>query len=388
MGLKSQIEATWHGFHRQFLMVPQVLTFAPGRINLIGDHTDYSGGLALPAPIDRYITVAANVMPAIPGGQLRVYAVEYDELWEWKGGDELPEDLWKRFVGGAYTLWREQFGRDTGFEIYLHGTIPQGAGLSSSAALEIALLKAMMAATSTSLLPLDLCKLAQQVEHRFLGLESGLLDQMAVVFGKKDQLLQIDFQSLEMDYLPVPELEAVWVVVDSAVERSLAGSGYQQRVEEMRQALAELKAQRLPVNHWREVDSQHIPRLPDPLGRRVRHYSTENNRVRDFSEALSQGDLHLAGALLNASHASLRDDYGSSCAECDHLQFHAANIDGCYGSRIMGGGFGGCTLNLVAKDRVDYFKAVLLPRYGGDWGIQARAWAVELAHGAGVWPIV
>lgn len=355
-------------------MVPQAIATAPGRINLIGDHTDYTGGFAIPAPIDRHVIVAASVAGA---GTLTAYSAQNKESWSYAAEEPAPESGWKAFAYGAWRLWGDHFGRENGFDLYISGDVPQGAGLSSSAALEVALLKAMLAASDTELDDLALCKMAQQIEHQFLNVQCGLLDQMAVVFGSRNHLLEIDFQDLSFSRHSIPQLDAQWVVVDSGVRRSLGETGYSERVAEMDRALAELQ-----MPHWRAIGLSDLARLGPVLAGRVRHFVTENERVRAFSAALGAGDLVEAGALLNAGHASLRDDYASSCAACDHLQSHAIAIDGCYGSRIMGGGFGGCTLNLVASDRVGYFKDALLPRYGGDWGKQARAFVFDFADGA------
>lgn len=383
MSFQTGIKTTRKGFNKIFGASPEAVAYAPGRINLIGDHTDYNGGLALPAAINRWVYVGASRREN-PG--IRVYAESEGLQAEWRIGEPDPEAGWMRFAQGAYVLLNHNFAWDFGFELYIRGDIPQGAGLSSSAALGVALLKSLCTVTGETLPHLELCKMAQQIEHQFLGIETGLLDQMAVVYGKSNMLLEIDFQDNSVRYHSIPDLGIKWVIIDSGVQRELAASGYQQRVEETRAGLKAVQKLDAGVKHFRDLEL-HLLEEESPEGgenhfRRLRHYVSENERVGDFVQHLNKGDLKAAGEVLNQSHWSLRDDYESSHSALDWLQEEAVKIDGCFGSRIMGGGFGGCTINLVESVKANAFVRTLLKKYRKKGDIEGQGFVFARADGA------
>lgn len=409
MSSSHAIHRTWRQFASHYKRPPTAVAYAPGRVNLIGDHTDYNGGLALPAPINRWVHVGAVQTNLDKGPGFQVYSEHVGETREWRREMPPPEESWMRFAQGAYELWSIHTGKDASFDLYLRGDVPQGVGLSSSAALGVALLQGFAAATGTSIEQLELCKLAQRIEHEYLQVSSGLLDQMAVVFGKQNALLEIDFQDNSMHYHPLPTLDVKWVVVDSGVRRELSHTGYQQRVEETRFAFAELQQLDADLTHPREVTRNHLNALlyppdgiPGPaagsadalipgstysralLHRRMQHFLTENKRVKEFVERLMGGDIWAAGDVMDASHKSLRDDYESSCPEVDLLQAAAVQTKGCLGSRIMGGGFGGCTINMVVPERVETFLENVSYRYAAETGLAAKGFSFDWADGAGV----
>lgn len=409
MSSQRVIFKLWNSFGRQWGRPPAVVAYAPGRINLIGDHTDYNGGLALPAPINRWIYVGARQAQIEDGPGVRVYSAHKKSASKWLVGMEAPEEDWMRFVQGAYLLWSEQAQQSAAFELFIQGNIPQGVGLSSSAALGVALLKAMFGATGISLEDMQLCKLAQRIEHEFLSVETGLMDQMAVVFGRRDKLLEIDFKDNAPVYHEVPPFDLKWVIIDSGMRRELAHSGYQERVDETRTAFAALQEQFPALQHPRDlnleqleawlgsgvsegspessgsvVNSSGMVFSKETLFRRMRHFVSENDRVGQFIQQLKAGDLWAAGDVLDASHASLRDDYESSVAEVDLLQSFAVRIKGCMGSRIMGGGFGGCTINMLVPSRTETFLASILAAYKSETGIEGRGYIFDWSDGAGL----
>lgn len=384
----SQIIRAETGFQKVFGSSPGAIAITPGRINIIGDHTDYNGGLALPAAIDRWVCAAVRIRSQ-PG--IRAFSESTGEIMEWAPGDAQPDQVWMRFVQGAYEIWNRKHEGASGCEVYLWGNIPQGAGLSSSAAVSVSLLNGMYAASGSSITPLELCTQAQQIEHEFIGIETGLLDQMAVVFGKSDRLLEIDFRDLKIRDFVLPNLATKWVVIDSGVHRELAGSGYQKRVEETSRGLIKIQEKHPEVHHFRDLKLTHLEsELASEfplLHKRLHHYVTENERVRKFLKDIAKGDVEAAGETLNLGHYSLRDDYHSSHPALDWLQTHAIGLKGCMGSRIMGGGFGGCLINMVQADQADEFMEILLEKYRVEMGEKGRGFVFEGVDGAGVYAL-
>jgi galactokinase len=284
--------------------------WAPGRVNLIGEHTDYSGGLVLPAAIQLGVTVTVHARS------------DRLDLTSRAFGPAEPSSGWGRY---AYAVVAElsELGRPpVGIVADVDSTLPIGAGLSSSAALEVGIALALCAAADFELPPLELALACQRAELRAVGVPCGILDQAACVLGEEGKAILLDCGTLEHRAVPVPP-EAAFVVIDSGVSRSLAGSGYAQR-------RAELEA---------------------GMERRVRHVVTENERVRAFAVAFERGDLVAAGKLLTESHASLRDDYEVSTPELDRIVAEAVAA-GAYGARLVGGGFGGAVLALFDRATV------------------------------------
>jgi galactokinase len=325
--------------------------FAPGRVNLIGEHTDYNEGLALPFAIGEGVTVRAEASTRSDGEQrIEAYASDLGERDEFPLQDPPPEAGWRAFVRGTVAeLGRAGFPL-IGARVEFGGDVPQGAGLSSSAALEVALVLALLDlggepawASPLERIPrIELARLCSRVESDWVGAQTGLLDQLASLYGTSDTALCIDFKSLRVD--PVPLRLGRWrlVVLDSGERHSLASSGYNQRREECARA-----CELLGVPSLRDADADAAQRLPEPLRRRVAHVIGENRRVLDAVAALRAGDLAAVGELLNASHASLRDDYEISTAAVEAAVSQLLEA-GAAGARLVGGGFGGSVLGLFA----------------------------------------
>jgi galactokinase len=328
--------------------------FAPGRVNLIGEHTDYNEGLALPFAISEGITVRAERLPASEAEQrIEASATDLGESDEFPLANPSGAEGWRAFVRGtAAELGRAGFPL-VGARLRFGGDVPQGAGLSSSAALEVALCLALLdlGAEPGSGSPLErverteIARLCARVERDWVGARTGLLDQLASLYGTEEQALCIDFRSLRID--PVPLRLGGWrlVVLDSGERHSLASSGYNERREQCARA-----CELLGVSSLRDADEQAAGRLPEPLRRRVAHVLSENRRVLEAVQALRADDLAAVGELLNASHASLRDDYEIStpAVEAAVARLLAA---GAAGARLVGGGFGGSVLGLFAPGR-------------------------------------
>jgi galactokinase len=322
----------------------RVRAFAPGRVNLIGEHTDYNGGLALPFAISQGVLVNAVARDDLV---IRAHALDLGEDFAFAVTQREREHGWRAFViGMAAEL--EVLGVDvSGADLKIGGDLPRGAGLSSSAALEVALCLALLALAEID--PegpgrLELARVCARVENEWVGAQTGLLDQLASLYGEADSALLIDFATLQIE--PVPLRLDGWhlVVLDSGERHEHAGGGYNERRAECARA-----AKQLGVALLSEADATAVEQLPDPLRRRARHILSENERVRAAVDALRVGDLPVLGELLSASHASLRDDFEISTPAVEATVARLRDA-GAAGARIMGGGFGGCVLGLLAPD--------------------------------------
>lgn len=334
---------------------PRVQAFAPGRVNLIGEHTDYNGGLCLPLAIERGVTVSAD---SLPGRRIEAHALNLGESDGFELGGAAEAHVpglregdrsgatpgtgppgWRAFVRGAVAeLSRAGIGlRPCRLEIT--GDVPRGAGLSSSAALSVSLCLALCAVAGAD--PpgrIELARLCSRIERDWCGADTGLLDQLASLFGERRRALRIDMRELTIEPVPLELGDHVLATLDSGAERSVATSGYNERREECRAACRALGVESLR-------DAETHEGLPEPLGRRVRHVLSENERVDAAVAALAAGDLAGLGRLLDASHRSLRDDYEVSVPAVEEA-VKACKEAGALGARIMGGGFGGSVLAL------------------------------------------
>ncbi|MBV8999748.1 MAG: galactokinase [Solirubrobacterales bacterium] len=320
-------------------MPNQATAFGPGRVNLIGEHTDYNAGLALPFAISEGVTVRAA---ANRGGRIEALAADLDERDSFDLAGVEASDGWRGFVRGAVGELQRAGIAVAGAELELSGTVPRGAGLSSSAALEVALVLALLSLSDVAEPDrLDLAKLCSRVENDWVGAQTGLLDQIASLFGERDRALRIDFRSLEVEPVDLELGDFTLVVLDSGEEHTHAGSGYNERRAECAQA-----AEEMGVPTLREATLEMTERLPEPLSSRARHVITENERVREAVAALERRDMVELGRLLDASHASLRDCYAISTPSVEKAVARCKDA-GALGARIMGGGFGGSVLALL-----------------------------------------
>jgi galactokinase len=306
-----------------------VTAFAPGRVNLIGEHTDYNGGLALPFAIERGVTVTAV---GTADTTVVAHARDLGETDEFDATAPEPADGWRAYVRGVVA----ELGLTAGARVAIASDLPRGAGLSSSAALTLALALALGADDD----PRRLARLGQRVENEWTGADTGLLDQLAILHGRAGHAVRIDFRDLSARHVPVDLRGWRLATLDSGAGRSNAESGYNQRRAECRAA-----ADALGVPSLREATASDADRLPDPLARRVRHVAGENARVDQAVEALERGDLPRLARLIDQSHASLRDLYDASVPAVE-ATVERAKAAGAAGARMMGGGFGGVVLAL------------------------------------------
>ena len=315
-----------------------VRAFGPGRVNLIGEHTDYNDGLCLPFAIAAGVTVEAADGP---GGRIEAHALDLGETDAFAIDESEPAEGWRAFVRGTAAELQRAGHALAGAVLRIRGDVPRGSGLSSSAALEVALALALLAHSGRAEPDRrDLARLCSRVENDWVGAQTGLLDQLAALFGREGHAIRLDMRTLAVDPVALDLRGWRLVTVDSGVEHAHAGSGYNARRRECAEAAAALG-----VASLRDAAPDAAARLPDPLDRRVRHVLAENARVEEAVAALGAGDLAAVGALLDASHASLRDDYEVSVPEADRT-VERLRAAGAAGARMVGGGFGGAILGL------------------------------------------
>lgn len=365
---------------------------APGRVNLIGGHTDYNDGFVLPVAIDRSLYVAARKRR---DDQVRIRSLDYDQeftlfLSELSYVDEVE---WINYVQGVLKYLREEVanrpGRGSlgGAELVITGDVPQGAGLSSSAALEVGIAHAFNALYNLDVPKTRLAQICQRAENEFVGVNCGIMDQFIAVLGEEQRALFLDCRSLEYDLLPFAREDVRIVVVNSNVQHSLVDSAYNQRLQECQRGV-DFFQEKLDkeVRKLRDVTlpefNAHKADLSPTVRKRCQHVISENKRVLTAREALAADDFAILGQLLKASHASLRDFYEVSSAELDLLIELALEVDGVFGARMTGAGFGGSTVNLVAREQVDAFTAAVGSRYEEETGIEPEIFVLEVGPGS------
>jgi galactokinase len=314
-----------------------VHAFGPGRVNLIGEHTDYNDGLALPFAIDRGVTVTAE---PLGGERFHARAEDLGEEDEFDLGALGRSEGWRAFVRGVVAELQSGGNEVHASRIEITGDLPQGSGLSSSAALSTALCLALLGHEPSD--RIAVAKLCSRVENHWVGAQTGLLDQLAALCSQPGHALRIDFRTLELTQVPLDLGAWTLVTLESGAEHEHAGSGYNERRAECRAACEALGIESLR-------DAEDFESLPAPLDRRVRHVVSENARVDEMTEALAHGDLQQVGALLDASHASLRDDYEVSVPAVEETVAKLKEA-GAAGARIVGGGFGGSVVALLPPD--------------------------------------
>jgi len=354
------IQCSTH-FESHFKNKPTVLSWAPGRINIIGEHTDYNNGLALPAAINRYVVVAITPRQ---DDRVVIHSYNYTEDYEFSLKDLAqltPNKLWHKYIVGGAHVFQSMGQTIRGMDVLIEGDIPAGSGLSSSAALVLAWLGALTHFGGAKLDAWELVRASQRVEHEFLGVKCGLLDQIGSQMSVAGQVLAVDFQSLEVVPTTYNLPGYSWVAIHTGKSRELAESAYQDRVKECKEALAKLSHQYSHIENMRDV-SEEMLAGNDTLSRRVRHVIRENTRVEQALQYI-QNDALALGQLLDESHKSLRDDYEVSCDELNAMVQIAQAHDACLGSRMMGGGFGGSTLSLVEAGRAQTFVDETIEKY-------------------------
>jgi len=370
--------------HRQrFGRVGQIFA-APARVNLIGEHTDYTGGFVMPMAIG-FRTVA--VVSAREDGRAVFYSANYDEeiSFEIASLKRAPAGRWSDYPAGILWSLREEGVAIGGFNMSLTGDVPLGAGLSSSASVEVATAMALLSHARMEL-PLEkVATLCRRAENEYVGAKSGIMDQFAVAGCVANRAMLLDCRSLRYELLPLPDAVRV-VICNSMVKHAVATGEYGDRSAEVEAGQAVLRRERPGVELLRDATLEDLEACRDLMSaasfKRCRHIITENQRVVEAREALLHGDVERFGALMVAAHVSVRDDFAASCEEVDVLVAIAMRQAECFGARITGGGFGGCTVNVVRADAAEKFVATLLGEYAATTGIEADCFVCAPSDGA------
>jgi galactokinase len=371
----------FHGAH------PKIFR-APGRVNLIGEHTDYNDGFVMPAAIGFYTWVAASERK---DRILSARSEQFDETVELPL-DALagaPRKHWSDFIRGVAAVLQAEGHRLSGANLLIRGQVPMGAGLSSSASLEVPTALALLSVSQSGALPLDLAKMCQRAEHEYVGTRCGLMDQFIAVFGLPGHALLLDCRTLNYQALPI-SCSVRLVICNSMVRHQLASGEYNRRRADCETGVQLLRRRVPNVTALRDVTLGDLEKyrrdFPEPVYRRCRHVICENERVLGAGDALTSADLTRFGQLMAESHRSLREDYEVSCRELDVLVEIASACEGVYGARMTGGGFGGCTINLVRSDSVESFQSRIAEAYERETGIIPDTYVCLPAQGAGAWP--
>jgi galactokinase len=355
---------------------------APGRVNLIGEHTDYNLGFVLPVALDlaTYVAIAPS-----SDAQLRIYSEQRNESAEWPVAEIAaltPRRHWTDYcIGVAQELIRAGSALEPA-NLVVRSTVPEGSGLSSSAALEVSTALALLGGRRMA--PLELARLCQRAERNFVGMPCGIMDQYISLFGEEHAAICIDCRSLKHQVVRLPEGTA-FVAVNTMVKHELAGSAYKERTEQCAAAVDVVRRRYPRVESLRDVSPaifEETESSMEPLiARRARHVATEDARVIEFVAACREGAVERMGELFEASHRSLQHDYEVSCDELDFLVDAALGLEGVYGARMTGGGFGGCTVNMMRPDAVAHFEREIPRLYQERFGIQPHIYPVRPSWG-------
>ena len=373
-------------FEELFLQKP-LLVRSPGRVNLIGEHTDYNEGFVMPASIEKEIRlgIAKNNL-----SEIHIFSLDYQQSIVVKLAELSPleENSWANFILGIVTELQVLGHTLEGFNCVFEGDIPLGAGLSSSAALECATVFALNELFNLGLDRMTMVKVAQKAENNFVGVKCGIMDQFASMFGQANQVIQLDCRSLDYQYSPLQLNDYKIVLLDTQVKHSLADSAYNTRRSECEAGVSFLQKHHPEIKSLRDASPELLEKYKDQMDpvvyQRCHYVVSENQRVRRTSDALKQGNLKEVGDQMYASHQGLQHEYEVSCKELDFLVEKAKTFDAVLGARMMGGGFGGCTINLVAENEVANYIEQMTTSYKSELNQELKAYVCNLGQGTGL----
>lgn len=377
------MDPVMRSFAMRFGRAPSIVVRAPGRVNLIGEHTDYTGGLVLPAAVARYVTIAAATNES---DEVRVYSAVYDSLVQFPASAPATPTLpvWGRYPQGVAVGLAARGIRLRGLDMAIGGDLPIGAGLSSSAALEVASALVLERGSGTGLSPRERALLCHEAESSFVGVPCGIMDQFASSLARAGHALFLDCGTLETHHIPLPG-GVVIAVCDTVMRRAVGHSAYADRRRECAEALQWLRVHDRPLASLRDLtvdDLANAGDMPERYARRVRHVVTENVRVIESARALEGGDLAALREIFAASHRSLRDDYEVSSGELDAMVEAAVEAPGCLAARMTGAGFGGAVVALVRRGNEEPFFAETARGYRRRTGREGTFFASDAAEGA------
>jgi galactokinase len=349
--LRSEL---YNSFRNRYQQEPLIVR-SPGRVNIIGEHTDYNDGFVLPAAIDKHILVAVAKRE---DATISLFSKEFNEAFEIELKDLKPADTqWANYILGVVAQFLKHNHTVSGFNLMIDGDVPIGAGMSSSAAIECATAFALNELFQLNIDKLDMVKMAQKAEHEYAGVKVGIMDMFASMFGKADSVIRLDCRSLEYKYEPF-KLEGIKIVLlNTNVKHSLSSSEYNVRRQQCEEGVALVKKKYPNVINLRDVTLAMLDETVAPVNpliyKRCKYVVEENQRLLDACEALERGDIATLGQKMYGSHKGLSVEYEVSCKELDFLVDQVRNNPNVLGARMMGGGFGGCTINLVKEEAID-----------------------------------
>lgn len=360
------------------------LVKSPGRVNLIGGHTDYNEGFVLPAAVNRNIYFAFGENSA---GVARFYSIDKEQPFETDITDDLNKsDLgWPNYLIGVVDQLQKHGYSIPGFDCVFGGNVPIGAGMSSSAALESGVIFGLAELFNLSISPVEMAKIAQKAENDFVGVQCGIMDQFVSLNGKKNHVVKLDCRSLEYEYFPFKRDDIHIVLCDTQIRRELASSEYNTRRKQCERGVKTLKKYNDSFTSLRDISldvlTAHKEELDPTVFKRCKYVIEENQRVLNACNFLQENDYASFGDCMVGSHEGLRDQYEVSCKELDILVEEGLKLDGVLGSRMMGGGFGGCTVNLVEEDHLQVFKAEIRAQYQKETGKSLQIYQTKVSGG-------
>ena len=370
-------------FRTKFGEDPAMVVRAPGRINLIGEHTDYNEGFVLPAAIDRAVWFAVSPRT---DQKLVFHAIDLGEDYTGNLNEIARSSLgWPNYLLGCFSTLLTAGHPLQGVNLVFGGDIPLGAGLSSSAAIECGILFALNELNQIGLTRPELARIAQKAENNFVGMNCGIMDMFASLMGRAGSAIKLDCRSLQYEYIPILADNTSILLCDTGVKHQLVDSEYNKRRQECEEGVRHLRTVYPEIKSLRDINLEMLlsekKQLSSVIYQRCKYVIEENERVLSACKILKETGLTGLGTLLYASHAGLRDDYQVSCPELDFLIDQSLAGDTFFGARMVGGGFGGCTLNVLKKDSVSEFQAFISKAYLKKWGRELRMWEVKITDG-------
>lgn len=355
---------------------------SPGRVNIIGEHTDYNEGFVLPAAIDKaiYVGVAKR-----EDDQLHLYSVDFKEEYKSAISEISPTGTWSTYILGVVDQLIKRGHKIGGFNLALDGNVPIGAGLSSSAAVECAVAFALNTLFELGLDKMEMVRIAQKAEHTYAGVMCGIMDQFASMFGKKDYAIKLDCRSLDYEYVPLDLKDYKLLLLNTNVKHSLSSSEYNTRRQQCEQGVAWVKEHKPEVNSLRDVSMEMLKEYVQPkdaiIYQRCKYVVEERERLITGCKALQDGDIKTLGKKMFETHHGLSKEYEVSCMELDYLVDAVKDNPEVLGARMMGGGFGGCTINIVREEAIDGLIESLLKGYNEATGLDLTAYVAQIENG-------